>query len=51
MIQNIEKAQKDVDILNNDPEDDWDYILVPTPQGTHARIDVYDETGEFVGFI
>ena len=44
-----EEAQRIVDELNSDPEDDWTYVAVHDPKGTgYSRIEVYDEDGEFV---
>ena len=44
-----EEAQRIVDELNSDPEDDWTYVAVHDPKGTgYSRIEVYDENGEFV---
>ncbi|MBL7164508.1 MAG: hypothetical protein ISS57_18130 [Anaerolineales bacterium] len=44
-----EEAQRIVDELNSDPEDDWTYDAVHDPKGTgYSRIEVYNEDGEFV---
>ena len=44
-----EEAQRIVDELNSDPEDDWTYDAVHDPKGTgYSRIEVYNENGEFV---
>jgi len=45
------EADKIVGELNN-PDDDWSYEVDCDPKGIgYSRIKVYDEHGDFVGFL
>lgn len=47
-----EEAEKQAEILNSDPDDDWEYRVKHDPKGTgYSLIEIYDEDGEFVGHV
>ena len=49
IFNSVEEANIEADKLNADPEDDWEYRVVPDPKGSgRALIKIYDEDGEFV---
>lgn len=35
--------------LGDEGEDDWKYVVKQNPGAKYAYIEIYDETGEFVG--
>ena len=49
----LAKAEELVETLNNDPEDDWTYEVVPNPDKTKATaiVSCTDEDGEFVSYL
>ena len=47
-----EKAQEAADLLMSGEDEGWTYKVNPDPKGSgRAIVEIYDESGEFVGYI
>jgi hypothetical protein len=51
VYNNVEAATKLVEHLNNTDEDGWNYLLTLTTNKQAAVIEIYDETGYFLGLL